>query len=327
MSQKQQSEAQSRAHWLRIGFIALTTVGPILNRLMQFRHRSRELRETVVEKAAAGQEAARNVREDVLERLDEFTLASRKLAAQQAKQLQRQARQLQKQARLLRRALRRQSRRRRQLNRMLKRLQKAGPPWSQELLRRSEDLASSIVEQSSKISQSVIERGSEVTQDIAERSSQAVQALTGRRRRLFRQERRQNTTLLAMIGFAVGLAAAAAVTYWFVRRRMAEQEIAESEHIELPQQQAQEAASMSRPVGEIVYMDSEGTPVAILEVDIDSEVPADAAFVGVSSTKLYYPLATFRERFSTAAGEIAPADLVYFASEEEAREQGFSPAE
>src|SRR5438034_5676955 len=55
--------------------------------------------------------------------------------------------------------------------------------------------------------------------------------------------------------------------------------------------------SGGRPAGEISYIDQGGTSVATLEiVDVETiEQPADAAFVGVNSTKLYYSVDTDRK--------------------------------
>jgi hypothetical protein len=96
------------------------------------------------------------------------------------------------------------------------------------------------------------------------------------------------------------------------------QEIEQDEHIELPSSDSWNGSG-SRPAGEISYFDQGGTSVATLEiVDVETIMkPADAAFVGVKSTKLYYPVDT----------EIEPKDLVYFTSEEEAKAQGFTAAQ
>src|SRR6266496_2694222 len=76
--------------------------------------------------------------------------------------------------------------------------------------------------------------------------------------------------------------------------------------------------SGGRPAGEISYIDQGGASVATLEiVDVETiEQPADAEFVGVNSTKLYYSVDT----------ELEPNDLVYFTTEEEAKAQGFTAA-
>ncbi|MFL5690276.1 MAG: hypothetical protein ACJ795_00580, partial [Ktedonobacteraceae bacterium] len=68
------------------------------------------------------------------------------------------------------------------------------------------------------------------------------------------------------------------------------------------------------------HLDSNSSSVATLQtVGVEYEVvaPADAAFVGVMSTKQYYPVAT----------AVEAEDLIYFTSEAEARSQGFTAAE
>jgi hypothetical protein len=90
------------------------------------------------------------------------------------------------------------------------------------------------------------------------------------------------------------------------------------------------------PSGEIRHVGSEGTAgtsVATmastnvenapqetttekLEAIQATQTPADVAFVGVVSTKLYYPTDTTLEA----------NDVIYFASEDEAKAEGFIPA-
>jgi hypothetical protein len=99
---------------------------------------------------------------------------------------------------------------------------------------------------------------------------------------------------------------------------VAQQEIEQDEQIELPSSNSWNGSG-SRPIGEINYVDQGGTSVATLEiVDLETiEQPADAEFVGVKSTKLYYSIDT----------ELEPKDLVYFTTEEEAEAQGFTAAQ
>ncbi|MBA2677678.1 MAG: hypothetical protein H0U76_04680 [Ktedonobacteraceae bacterium] len=52
--------------------------------------------------------------------------------------------------------------------------------------------------------------------------------------------------------------------------------------------------------------------------------PADAAFIGVSSTKQYYPVETPLDQLHAADEETV--DVIYFSSEDEAQRQGFSAA-
>ena len=115
--------------------------------------------------------------------------------------------------------------------------------------------------------------------------------------------RHRNRTFWSILGFSVGLVAAATITYQLIRRRGSQQEIEQDEQIELPSSNSWNG-SVGRPIGEISYLDQGGASIATLEiVDIDTiEQPADAAFVGVKSSKLYYPVDT----------ELEQKDLVYF---------------
>jgi hypothetical protein len=56
-----------------------------------------------------------------------------------------------------------------------------------------------------------------------------------------------------------------------------------------------------------------------------AERPLDATFIGVVSTKRYYPVETPLDQLQE--GQEEPLNVIYFASEDEAKEQGFSAAE
>jgi hypothetical protein len=104
---------------------------------------------------------------------------------------------------------------------------------------------------------------------------------------------------------------------------MVAQELEELEQqIELPQNgnlTTGSEANQNKPVGEIRSVDDIGTAVVTLPVVDVVEMlhPEDAKFVGVASTRLYYPV-----EISVDAN-----DLVYFISEEEAQNQGFTAAQ
>jgi hypothetical protein len=121
---------------------------------------------------------------------------------------------------------------------------------------------------------------------------------------------------------------ATVVTYLLIRKRMERHELEAGQQFELSQDRGWENGSWERqgeqakPAGEIVYMDNEGAVVATVEaVDVDTgdlEAPADAAFVGVVSTKRFYPVEVTLDD---------GLELVYFVSEDEARSQGYSTVE
>ena len=349
MNREIQNRVQKGTRWLRVGVLTLTMAGPIVNTLLKWlRQRSQSLGE----RSADLQQSASAVQATALDRFNEFALAGRQRAVEQVRLLQEQTQQLRSQTRHLRKALRKEARQRRKLNKLVKQLREAGIDWSQELLKRGEGLTGGLVLQGGKISQVLIERGGKVTQDLSERgsqvtrtlvkrggelthdlrkrSSEVTQDLAERGEQLLQPVRRRNSTFWALFGFSLGLVGAAVVTYLFVRRRMIREAAEQSQHIELPQDQELYVVGTSRPVGEILHIDNDGADVVILEavetdVDNEVEVPDEAVFVGVVSTKYYYPVDTSLDQLSLSDDKAR--DLVYFASEEDAKAQGFTAAE
>jgi hypothetical protein len=237
---------------------------------------------------------------------------SRKQVKQLRKQSRKQIKQLQKQSRHLQKTLHRETKKRSRdwttfLNNTGKYLQDQGG-----------NLKVGLAERGGKITQNVFGFGGKTTQNLVERTNDVSQVLTKQRQRLLEPVRRRDRTFWSIVGFSVGLVVAGTITYQLIRRRMVQQIIEEDEHIELPANNSWNGSG-GRPMGEISYIDQRGTSVATLEmVDVETiEQPADAAFVGVKSTKLYYPVDT----------ELEPKDLIYFTSEEEAKSQGFSAAQ
>jgi hypothetical protein len=256
-------------------------------------------------------EVVQDSREWVEDQIEELS----KQVKQLQKRSRKQVKQLQKQSRKLQKSLRREARKRRVywtmfrvlLLNMRKNLQNQG-----------ENLRGGLVQRGGKVTQNVVEFGGKTTHDLAERSGDFTQGLSKHGQKLLEPIRRRDRTFWSIVGFSIGLVAAGTITYQLVRRRVAQQEIEQDEHIELPSSNSWNGSG-GRPIGEISYIDQEGASVATLEiVDLETiEQPADAAFVGVKSTKLYYSIDT----------ELEPKDLVYFSTEEEAKAQGFTAAQ
>jgi hypothetical protein len=239
--------------------------------------------------------------------------------SKQVKQLQKRSRkqvkQLQKQSRKLRKSLQREARKRRAYWSVVRVLL---PSMRKYLQNQGENLRGRLVEQGGKGTQNEVEFAGKTPHDSAERGGGFTQGLAKQGQKLLEPIRSRNRTFWSIVGFSIGLLAAGTITYQLVRRRVAQQEIEQEEPIELPLSNSWDGSG-SRPIGEISYLDQEGASVATLEiVDLETmEQPADAEFVGVKSTKLYYPIET----------ELEPKDLVYFSTEEEAKTQGFNAAQ
>lgn len=341
MKREETGFTQQASRWLRVGALTLTTIGPAVNTLLAW---MRQRSQAVSERSDDLQDAAHDARVAAFQQLDDFTQASRQRVAAQANYLQRQAQQLSAQAKYLRSSLRKEQRQRRKLNKTLKQLREAGLDWSQELLKRGENLTEDLVAQGGKISSDLAERGGKITQDVAERGGQLTQVLVKRgsevgqglakRGSAIGQDlaersgqllhptdaRKRNNTLWTIFGFSTGLVVAVTVTYLFLRQRILRDEREQNQQIELASDESRKGRATERPAGTILHLDSNSSSVATLQtVDVEHKVaaPADAAFVGVMSTKQYYPVTT----------AVEAKDLIYFTSEAEAKSQGFSAAE
>src|SRR5712692_7335904 len=263
-----------RGRWLRTALLTYTLVGPAIGAWIK--RRASQGSQAVVTAVQAIPEAAQSRQTDFRERLEELTRESRQKAIEQAQHLRIQASQLQAQSRQLRKAIRKEARQRRKL---LAQLRDSGFEWSQDMLKHGENLTGELVERCGE---------------------------------LFEPAFDENRMLLAIAGFGVGLVLAGAITYRLVRGRAIKQAQEEDQSIELPQTGSWNG-KVAHPGGEIRHVDQDGAGVATLEAVTvaNTDRPEDATFVGVISTKHYYPVNT----------QLELTDLVYFTSEEEAREQ------
>ena len=349
-NQDNRRNRSSWSRWLRVSILTFSMAGPVINTFLnQMRKRS----QTVRERAGGLPDTARTVQTNTLQRLDELTLTSRERAIEQARLLRKQAQQLRAQAKQLRRALRAEAKQRQKVQQLQKQLQKSSMALGQDLLKRGSDVSQDLLKRGSKTSQVLLERGSDVSQDLLKRGSKTSQVLLERGSKvsqgllerggklshnvaersgqMLEPMRKRNSRFWTVFGFATGLFAAGVVTYVLVRRRITVQPDDDTdEQIELPRRGTWNGSSPNRPSGEIRHIGSEGTSVATMtSTNVENapqetttekleatQTPADVAFVGVVSTKLYYPTDTTLEAI----------DVIYFVSEDEAKAEGFIPA-
>jgi hypothetical protein len=264
-------------------------------------------------------EVVQESREWIEDQIDELSKQAKQLQQGSRKQIKllrkqsrKQIKQLQKQSRKMRKSLRREVKRRGLYWRLFLNI------TGKYLQDQGENLKVGLAESGSKITQNVLDFGGKTSQNLADRKDDLTQELAKQGQRLLEPMRRRDRTFWSIVGFSVGLIVAGTITYQLVRRRMVQEVVEEDEHIELPSNNSWNGTG-GQPMGEIGYIDQNGTSIATLEiVDVETtEQPAGTAFVGVISTKLYYPVDT----------ELEPEDLVYFTSEEEAKAQGFNAAE
>jgi len=302
-SPENQVKAGQRARWLRAALLAYPLAGPAIGAWLKSARRSSQ---AVMASAQTIPEAVQDRQADFRERLEELTRESRQKTIEQAQYLRAQASQLQAQSRQLHKAMRNEARQRRKL---LAQLRDSGFEWGQDALKRSEHLKGELVERSGELTHDLAKRGRAATRNLAKRSEKMLEPL---------RPRDQNPMLWTVIGFGVGLTIAGVVTYRLLRGRAIRQTGEEDQSSELSQNGVWNG-KVARPSGEMRHVDQGGAAVATLEVVgvENAERPGDAVFVGVLSTKYYYPADT----------QLEPTDLVYFTSEEEARENGFQAAE
>lgn len=177
--------------------------------------------------------------------------------------------------------------------------------YNQELLHRAEELTEELRQRGTRLSQLVAERGSDLTHEFGKQSELVGKKLSKQTREVSRNLSEQESGFWILAGFGVGVVIAGVAAFIAIRKRLQKRmELEEDEHILLSQN------------GHAARLNGAKTSVA---------VPADAAFLGIASTKRYYSIQTPLEQL--AAKYDLPLDVVYFSSEEDARAQGFTAAE
>jgi len=227
-------------------------------------------------------------------------------------------------------------------------LAERGNTASQDLLRRSEEIRAELRtrgkklnKRSQKLAKELNKRSQKVAKELSLRSQKATKELSKRSRQASRQISEHNGSFWVISGFVVGLAAAGIAAYLLIKQRVQQQQQLETEQsFSLPQngyintapstQRKAPVYSTPEPVAqrEAASTLNEETAPAVAVAKQESKLPAaqsapsNAAFVGLVSTKRYYPVSTPLDQL--AAPENGKSDVIYFTTEEEARKQGYS---
>jgi polyhydroxyalkanoate synthesis regulator phasin len=192
----------------------------------------------------------------------------------------------------------------------VKELRRQSEKAARTMSKESEKAARRLMKQSKRASKELTLRGEKITQELVKRSQGFTQELAERNGRAW-----------TIVGFGVGLLMATALAYVFISRRVRQDKGEEAEqHILISPNGYQSLKREAAPAAEQNGMpEGKGTE--------ERSVPADAELVGVVSTRYYYPLETPLAQLQEQAREKGElVDIIYFSSEEEAREQGFSAA-
>jgi hypothetical protein len=205
-------------------------------------------------------------------------------------------------------------------------------PYAQDLRKRGEEIAEELIERGSRLSQTVVERGSELSHDLAGRSEQATRELSRRSQQVRQELAERSNPQVLVAGFSVGLLAAAVAMYLLIRKRLPQIDVDEDAHIELPTNGRVNGSIIEARFNHIVEPTIAEDDVSLTAEDpvtseaaADKQIPFDAILVGVVDTGRYYSIETPLDQLNSFSDE--PADVVYFISEEEAKSQGFIPAE
>jgi hypothetical protein len=293
MSTDNKKVTQEAGRWLRVGMLTLTTLGPIVNVV------AARLRERAAAQRAQTMKQAQSLRGELAERGGKLSQA----VVERGSQLTHD-------------------------------LAERGSKATLLLMERGSEMTRDLAQQGGKVSQQLMKRGSQASREIGKRSRKAARTttreLTGRR-----------GTRWTLLGFAIGLLVAGAAAYLFMQKRMRRLSLEEEdEHIELAHNGHRESAGRTAerghpvdqhelaPVTAAPAPEVETAAVAVAAQPAAQEAhatPANAAFLGIVSTRHYYPVETPLDQLIAPGSK--PQEIIYFGSEEEAKSQGFSPVE
>ncbi len=202
---------------------------------------------------------------------------------------------------------------------------------SQELAKRSEETRKELRKRGKKLNKELSRRSERVAKELRKRSDKLTKELRLRSRRAARRTSGQSGLFWIISGFSVGLTIAGVAAYVLIRQRI-KQQLEEEQSFQLPRNDYLNIASTATisdqgPTRAATQPEAviqkgpeqaeEGVPAIAVQ---ESSVPADAAFVGVVSTRRYYPASTPLDQLS----ENGKIDVVYFSTEEEAKVQGYT---
>jgi hypothetical protein len=216
-----------------------------------------------------------------------------------------------------------------------------GSDLTHELSKRSSDLTHDLSKQSEEVGRKLRKQTRKVSHDLSKQSEEVSRKLRKQTRKMSQNiAKQERSTLWIISGFSVGLIAASVAAFILIRSRLQQQqEQEEDEHILLAQNDHGERKNgvvapavlkknpreITTPITVAVSMKSASAPALNGQAASNgSAVPADAVFLGIASTKHYYPVQTPLDQLATHE---QPLTIVYFTSEEEAKTQGFTSSD
>ncbi len=376
MSNDNKKIIQETGRWLRVGFMTVTVLGPIINTLTaRLRERAEVLRGEATRRG-------NNLTGDLVERSNKLSQVVATRGEQVGRDL---AARGNKASQLV------VDRSSDVLQELTERSEKA----SQELAKRSEQVSREIVKRGAKVSKEVTKRSQKAAKEVRQRSQKAQSELAKRTVQLTQQNTRQNSPFWPVFSFTMGLTAAGVAVYLIIKKRLQQYE-QDSLHshvalngslngtakntasgstfsvnqpslatksVEAPNSEGTasalilaepvtdevtaDAPIVAEPASEDDELTTEKVPSVVIQGTIKAlpatEEPSgqteaetteepvkttpitDATFLGVVSTKRYYPIETPLTELHTPTDEAL--DVVYFASADDAQAQGYTIAE
>ncbi len=243
MSNNNKKIVQEASRWLRIGFLTISVLRPVINTLSsRLRDRSTTLREKAAKSSTV-----------VSQSQERLTTAGTSLAAESLNTLKEQPYSkglLERGSRLAEDLVDRGSKlshvvsgRGEQVGRdlaesgskatqgvvdrgsdVLQELAERSEKASQELAKRGEQVSKEITKRGAKISKEVTKRSRKAAREVTKRSQKAQRELAKRTEQLTQQNSRPNTPFWAVFSFSMGLTAAGVATYLLIRKRLQQNE-------------------------------------------------------------------------------------------------------
>jgi len=205
MSNDNKKTIQETSRWLRVGFMALSVLGPVINTLSsRLRDRAEVLRKEAAKRSS-------DLTEDLVGRSNKLSrvVATRSehvghdLAERGSKATQVVA-----------------DRSSDVLQELTERTEKA----SQELAKRGEQVSKEITKRGAKVSREVTKRSQKAAKEMRKRSLKAQRELAKRTEQITQQNSRQNSPFWAVFSFSMGLTAAGVAAYLLIRKRLQQNE-------------------------------------------------------------------------------------------------------
>ncbi|GCE26671.1 hypothetical protein KDA_21550 [Dictyobacter alpinus] len=332
MNSNQKNILQTTSRWVRVGVLSASALAPVVGSVVERIRAQQQAEQAVADIRNADRKEkvtafANDVQSDLQDRLQSIGGSLSDVLAE--------LRDHSTNPDLLKRG-----------NELTEELKKRSSKFSQVVAERSGEVSNEFARRSGEVSNELAKRSRRAQKNIAKSSRQAQKNIAKRSRLAQKNIAEQDRSLWIALGFGVGLTAASIVTFFLIRRRLQHVDIVEEEVIQLPDDALRTAATSTQRPGAIYSMSAGGkvqesqpfdgvvavknndngqSPQSANElVENEQVTPTDASFVGLASTKQYYPVETPLDQLSEVDGK--PVDVIYFSSEQEAQEQGFSAA-